>query len=234
MLLLPLLLGVAASHADAWQLVLAGGALSGYLASAALQAWSRARRPAALRTPILVYGGAFAILAAVLAVAFPPLVLSLLVTVPAAIIVFQGARPGTRRDLANSFAQVAQALILVPAAAFVAGWPDPGRVALYTLVAAAYLSGSVLVVRSVLRERGNTAFASISVAFHVALPVVAIAILPLAYALAGGWLAARAIALPMAQRRWAGGPHPLRPIHVGMIELVSSIAVVVTAFAFPL
>lgn len=233
MLLLPLLLGVAASHPDPWHLLLAGASLSGYLASAALQGWSRARRPAGLRAPILVYGAAFAILAMVLAVAFPILLLTLVVTVPTAIVVFQGARPGTRRDLANSFAQVAQALVLVPAAAVVAGCPDTGHVVLYTLVAGAYLSGSVLVVRSVLRERGNTAFATVSAAFHVAVAVVAVAALPLGYLPVTAWLAVRAITLPVLQRRWAGGPHPLRPLHVGMVELVSSLAVVVTAFAVP-
>ncbi len=48
----------------------------------------------------------------------------LVVVVPAGIVVFQGARPGTRRDLANSFAQVAQVLVLVPAAAYVSGEVD--------------------------------------------------------------------------------------------------------------
>jgi hypothetical protein len=36
------------------------------------------------------------------------------------------------------------------------------------------------------------------------------------------------------QRRLASGPKPLRPIHVGIVEIVSSIAVVVVAFAFPI
>jgi hypothetical protein len=234
MLVLPFLLGVAASQPDPWQIVLGGAALGGYLASASLQAWSRARRPAALRAPIIVYGTAFAVPAIALAIVFPVLLLTLFVTVPAAIVVFQGARPGTRRDLANSFAQVAQALVLVPAAAVVGGWPDVGRVALYSLVAAAYLSGSVLVVRSVLRERGNREFAAASAGFHVALTVAAVATLPLGYVLLGGWLAVRAVALPVLQQRWAGGPNPLRPVHVGMVELVSSIAVVITAFAAPL
>jgi len=234
MLLLPLLLGVAASHPDPWQLVLAGAALSGYLASAALQTWARARRPPALRAPVLVYSGAFAVLALALAVVFPALLVTLLVTVPAAVIVFQGARPGTRRDLANSLAQVAQALVLVPAAAFVAGWGDPGRIALYTLIAAAYLSGSVLVVRSVIRERGNTGFAALSAAVHIALAVIAIAILPLPFAVTAAWLALRAIALPVVQERRAGGPRPLRPVHVGMVELASSVVVVVVALVVPL
>lgn len=234
MLALPLLLGVAASEPDPWQLVLAGAAYAGYLASITVQTWSRARRAPAYRPPILAYGSAFAALGSALVVAFPALLLSLAVFVPAGLVVFAGARPGTKRDLANSLAQVAQALVLVPAAAFVAGDPDWMRILAYTLVAAAYLVGTVLVVRSVLRERGNDRFAALSIGFHVAVTVMAGLALPWPYALVAAGLTARAIGLPLAQRRWAGGPHPLRPVHVGIVEIVSSLAVVVVSFALPL
>jgi len=40
---------------------------------------------------------------------------------------------------------------------------DLARVVAYSLVAAGYLAGSVLVVRSVLRERGNGTFAALTV-----------------------------------------------------------------------
>ncbi len=234
MLALPLLLGVAASRPDAWQLVLAGVALSGYLLSATLQAWSRARRTPEYRRPILVYGVAFAILGLVLVVAFPPIVLTLLVALPAALVVFLGARPGSRRDLANSVAQVAQAIVLVPAAAFVSGEFDVDRVLPYSAVAAAYLVGTVLVVRSVLRERGNVAFTALSVGFHAVVTTLAIALFPGGYALLGVGLTARAIALPAVQRARASGARPLRPIHVGLVEIAASVAVVVVSFAVPL
>lgn len=231
MLLLPLLLGTAAGRPDPWQVVVAGAAVSGYLLSSALQAWARARRSSAYRSPILVYGIAFGTLGLLLAWAFPPLLLTLVVVGPSSVVILGGARPGTRRDLANSVAQVAQALVLVPAAAYVSGNPDASRVAAYTLVAAAYLLGSVLVVRSVLRERGNESFARVSIGTHVALLAVAWLLLPAGFALVAGWLAARAAALPLLQRRWAGGPRALRPVHVGLVEIVSSLAVVAVSFA---
>jgi hypothetical protein len=229
MLLLPVLLGVAASRPDAWQVVLGGAALTAYLASASLQAWSRGRRPPAYRAPILVYGGAFAVLGLALVVAFPLLLLVLVVAVPAAAIVLAGAKPGTRRDLANSLAQVVQALVLVPGTAFVSGDVDVERIVAYTAVAAGYLFGSVLVVRSVLRERGNAAFAALSVGFHAALLVVALLAAPLAYAVLAGGLGVRAVVLPVLQRRWASDPRPLRPIHVGLVEIVASVAVIVVS-----
>ena len=234
MLLLPLLLGVAASRPNGWQLVLGGAALAAYLASATLQSWTRARRAPEYRAPILVYGAILAVLGLVLVAAFPLLLLTLLVAIPAALVVFQGAKPGTRRDLANSLAQVAQALVLVPAAAYVSSEFEIDRIVAYTAVAAAYLLGTVLVVRSVLRERGNDAFAALSMGVHLAFAAVALVLLPAGYVVLSLGLAARAIALPYLQRRWATGPHPLRPIHVGLGEIVASVVVCVVAFAVPL
>jgi len=234
MLLVPFLLGVAASRPSVWQLVLAGAALAGYLTSATLQAWARARRPPAYRPPIIVYGATFAVLGLILVVAFPALLVSIVIVVPAGIIVFRGARPGTRRDLANSLAQVAQVLVLVPAAAHVSGEIDVERIAAYTAVAAAYLIGTVLVVRSVLRERGNIAFVGLSVGFHVTVTILAIILYPAAYALLAAGLTGRALALPVIQRRWVSGARTLRPIHVGMVEIAASTAVVVISFAIPL
>jgi len=234
MLLVPFLLGVAASRPSAWQLVLAVAALAGYLASATVQAWARARRPREYRTPLLVYGVVFGALGTLLVVVFPALLLSLVVVIPTEIAVLQGARPGTPRDLANSVAQVAQALVLVPAAAYVSGEVDGERIVAYTGVAAAYLGGTVLVVRSVLRERGNERFAALSVGFHVVVTALALWLLPIAYVVLGVALTARAVALPVVQRRRSSGPRPLRPIHVGMVEIGASIAVVVVSFAFPI
>jgi YwiC-like protein len=234
MLLVPLLLGVAASRPYAWQLVLGCAAFAGYLTSATLQAWARARRPPEYRPPMLAYGTVFAVTGLLLVVAFPSLLLSLVVVVPTAIVVLGGARPGTRRDLANSLAQIAQALVLVPAAAYVSGEVDVERIVAYTAVAAAYLVGTVLVVRSVLRERGNEAFAALSVGFHVAVMLLAIWLYPAGYALLAVALTARAIALPVVGQRWASGSHRLRPIYVGVVEIVASVAVVVVSFAIPL
>ncbi len=234
MLLVPLLLGVAASHPDPWHLALGGAALAGYLASAALQAWSRARRSPAYRAPIAVYGVAFAVLGILLARTFPALLLAVVVIAPSAVVVMGGARPGTRRDLANSLAQVAQALVLVPAAAYVSGAFEVERVVAATAIAAGYLVGTVLVVRSVLRERGKESFARLAIGFHAGLIAAAAAFLPAAYALLAAGLALRSIALPFFQRRFAGSPRPLRPIHVGIVEIVASIAVVLVFFLAPL
>lgn len=230
MLLLPVLLGVAASRPDPWQLAVAGLALAAYLASATLQTWSRSRRPAAYRLPITVYASLGALLGLLLLARFPAIAIAGIIVVPTALVVFRSAQPGTRRDLANSLLQVVQSLVLVAVTAWVSGLFDPERVVAYTLVAAGYQLGVVLVVRSILRERGNEAFARLSAGFHLALVAAAFIWLPTAYAILAAGLAARAILLPIAQARMAHGPRPMRPVHVGIVEIVASISVVVVAF----
>jgi hypothetical protein len=233
MLAVPFLIGVAASRPSPSQVALAVCAVAAYLASATAQAWLRARRAPAYLPPLIVYGATCGIVGLALVLSYPLLLLSLIVLVPTGAIAFGGARPGIRRDVANSLAQVVQALVLVPAAACVSGAWDGAAVVSATAVAAAYLIGTVLVVRSVLRERGNPGFAALSIGFHAALVPLAALALPPAYAILALGLTARAAALPLVQRRLAATPRPLRPVHVGAVEIVASVAVVIVAFAFP-
>jgi len=234
MLALPLLVGVAAVGATAWHGVLAVAALVGYLEAATVQAWLRARRRPSFVPSLVLYGAVFAASAVALVVAFPALLLLGVVLVPAGLVVIAGARPGTRRDLANSLGQTAIALALVPAAAIVSGAWDGPLVVAATAVAGGYLVGVVLVVRSVIRERGNRAFAAGSVGFHLLLVAGAALALPAAYAVLALALALRAAAIPALERRLAGTAHPLRPVHSGIVESFASAAVVLTAFLVPL
>jgi hypothetical protein len=230
LLAVPLLLGVAASRPVGWQLALAGAAFAAYIASAALQAWLRGRRRGPQVPSIVVFGAIAGVLGIALAVAFPPLLLALVVLVPTAVLTFGGARPGTRRDLANSVLQSVQSLVLTPAAAYVTGDADPATVARATVVSAAYLVSALLLVRSVLRERGNDRFLALSVGYHVALVPVAALTLPPAWLALAALFAGRAVGLPWVQRRWARGGRALKPIHVGIVEIVTSVAIVVVAF----
>jgi hypothetical protein len=238
MLALPIVVGVAASRLSPWHLVLAVAAFSGYLASASIQAARRARRRDVSLRPAVVYGVVFAFAGLALLGAFPLLLAGAIVLIPAAAVALGGAKPGARRDLANSFVQVLQALVLVPAAGLVSGAFDPGRIAIATVVAAGYLVGTVLVVRSVLRERGNAGAAWLSAAWHlgfVGLTVVALAggRLPAAYLLLAAGLAARALLLPRVERRRAGTAGPLRPVQVGIAEIVASLSVAAVTLAWP-
>ncbi len=234
MLALPLLLGVAASAPSGWQLVLAVAAVAGYLEAATAQAWLRARRRPSFVPALVVYGAVFAVAGVALLAAFPALALAAVVVLPAGALVVGGARPGTRRDLVNSLAQTAIALVLVPAAALVSGSWETDTVIRATLVATGYLVGTILVVRSVIRERGNRRFAGLSIGFHATFTGLAALALPWPYVVFFAALTARAVALPLVERRRAGTARPLRPIHVGIVEMVASTALVVLAFGVPL
>jgi hypothetical protein len=234
MLAVPLLLGVAATAPSGWHLVLGVAAVSGYLEAATVQAWLRARRRPSFGPSLVTYGAALVISGAALLVAFPVLALAAVVVVPAGAVVVGGARPGTRRDLANSLAQTAIALVLVPAAAVVSGAWEIGPVVRATLVAAAYLVGTVLVVRSVIRQRGNRTFLGASVGFHAACTIAAAVALAWPYAAYFAALTGRAIALPLVERRRAGTARPLRPVQVGIVEMAASTVLVVLSFAVPI
>ena len=234
MLALPLLLGIAASRPTGWHIVLAGAAVSGYLASTTAQTWARARARERYTAPLLVYAGTAAVLALALVVTHPVLLLALLVLVPAGAITLVATNLGRARGAAASFAQVAQALVLVPAAAALAGPLNSPPVAKATFLAAVYLVGTVLAVRSVIREQGNAGFAAISVGFHVAATGVGAVLLPPPFVTLLGVLTIRAALLPIVQARRRGTANPLRPIHVGMLEMVLATCVVGLAFVAPI
>jgi len=234
MLAVPLLLGIAATAPSPWHLALAVAAIAGYLAAATAQAWLRARRRPSFVPSLALYGGVFAAAGTLLVLAFPALLLAAVVVVPAGALVIGGARPGTLRDLGTSLAQAAIALVLAPAAAHLSGAWEADAVLRATFVAAGYLVGTVFLVRSVIRERGNRSFLALSVGFHAALVLVAAVALPWPYAACAAGLAARAIALPLVERRRAGTERPLRPVHVGIVEIVASTFLVALGFAVPL
>lgn len=234
MLALPILLGMAATALSGWQIVLAVAAVAGYLLAATAQAWLRARRRPSFVPSLAVYGLVFAAAGLLLVAAFPALLLAGLVVVPVGALVIGGARPGTPRDLVNSVGQTVIALVLVPAAALVSGAWETDAVVRATLVAAGYLVGTIFVVRSVIRERGNRGFAALSVGFHAGCAALAAMTLAWPYAAYFAALTGRAIALPLVERRRAGTRRPLRPVHVGIVEIVASTVLVVLAFVVPL
>lgn len=144
MLAVPLLLGVSANRPSPWQGLLAVTAVSGYLVSTAALAWTRAQRHGPYRTPLAVYGAAFGVSGLVLLVVHPVLAAALIVMVPAAGITVAATMSGHARGLAASLAQVALALVLVPAAGVVAGAADGPTIVRATLAAGAYLVGTLL------------------------------------------------------------------------------------------
>ena len=234
MLAVPLLLGISVTRPNVWHAVLAAAAIVGYLASATAQTWVRARVRQRYMASLIVYVFVATVLGVVLIATHPVLLLALLVLTPAGAVTLIAAKVGHARGVVAGFVQVAEALVLVPAAAVLAGPFDPAAVGKSALLAAVYLVGTVLAVRSVIREQRNAGFAAVSVGFHLAATAVAVVLFSPPFAVLLSLLTIRAALLPIIQRRSHDTARPLRPVHVGLVEMVVATCVVGLAFISPI
>ncbi|BCJ49613.1 membrane protein [Actinoplanes sp. NBRC 14428] len=214
MLLLPWLTGVLVAGFRWPHAPLLGAWLAGYLASYyALQA-VKTRRLRRFRAPLLAYAPVAAVLGAVVVAARP----GVLAYAPAyaLLLAVNVAYAWRRREraLANDLASVAQSCLMVLVAATVAGEPPATAGVAFTAVLL-YFAGTVLYVKTMIRERGSAAYRRASVAYHlVAAAVAAWLSVPLGVVFA--LLLARAWLLP--RRR-------LAPVRVGLIEIAGCLAV---------
>jgi hypothetical protein len=213
MLAVPYLAGLIAAG-DRWpDLPLAGGWVAGYLFSYFVFQAVKTRRPGRYRTQLVVYGGVAAVLTAVLAAARP----SVLWYAPGyaglfAVNAWYAARRRERAML-NDLVSVLQSCLIVFVVGAVAGRP-PGAVTGVFTLCLAYFTGTVLYVKTMIRERGNPTYRRWSIGYHAAAAVVVAACVGL---WAGGlfcWLAARAALLP---------GHGWSPKRVGLVEIANCV-----------
>ena len=134
------------------------------------------------------------------------------------------ARVG-ERSIAADLLLVAQAVAAVPLTVAVVAGPaavvgiSAGATATCTALVAAYLCGSVLHVKSLLREAGNGSFRRLNVGWHVAAATLGALASP-------WWLVGFGPALARSLVMRPG----LRPGAIGGIEAVVAVLVVVSAF----
>lgn len=234
MMAVPLLLGIAVTRPNVWHAALAAAAVAGYLAFATAQTWVRARVRQRYTVSLIAYVFVATVLGVALIATHPGLSLALAVLAPAGGVTLIAAKLGRARGVVAGFAQVAEALVLVPAASELAGPFDRAAVGKAAFLAAVYLVGTLLAVRSVIREQGNTGFATVSVGFHLSATAAAIVLLSPPFVVLLGLLAVRAALLPIVQRRRRDTARPLRPVHVGVVEMVGAACVVGLAFISPI
>ena len=123
-----------------------------------------------------------------------------------------------RRALANGMAPVLQSTLMVFLVAIVAG-VTPLTVWDAFVAVLLYLAGTVLYVKTVIRERGSRRYLVASVAYHAVALGVAVLLAPV-LALPFGWFLARAVLVP---RRTP-------PVAVvGLLEIAGSVALVLAA-----
>lgn len=129
------------------------------------------------------------------------------------------------RSLANDLVLVAQAAVALPLAVAVVAGPTEatgvlaGPTMQATAIVAAYLAGSVLHVKSLLREAGNAAFHRVNVGWHAVLTLGAAVASP-------WWLVAFVPALARAALLRPG----MRPGAIGGVEALVAVLVVTAAF----
>lgn len=218
MLLLPYLTGLVVAGPRWLHAPLLVAWLGGYLLSYYVLQAVKTRRPDRVRPQLVAYA-CLTLPAATLVVAARPQVLAYAPAYAALLAV--NAWYAWRRDeraLAGGLASAVQSCLMIFVVATVAG-VDPGAMVAPFAVVLAYFVGTVLYVKTMIRERDSAAYRRWSIAYHVA-------------ALAAvGWLSVPTAVLfaLLAARAWALPGRGLRPAQVGAIEIVFSVALLAVA-----
>ncbi|MEV0427341.1 YwiC-like family protein [Micromonospora sp. NPDC050495] len=222
MLLLPYAAAVGVTGPRWPHLPLLGAWLTGYLFSYYALLAVKTARPARVRPQLLLYGAVTALLGLPVLLARPTVLgyaplFAALVAVNAAY-----ARRRRERVLLNNLASVAQSVLVVFVVATVAG-VSVAAVAGVAAAVGAYLVGTVLYVKTMIRERESVEYRWASGAYHLAALVVAVA---------AGWGPAVAAVFAALFLRAALLPgRRLAPVQVGMIELVGAVLVLAAVIA---
>ncbi|MEU8233347.1 YwiC-like family protein [Actinoplanes sp. NPDC048967] len=220
MLLVPWLAGVLVAGFHWAHLPLLGAWFTGYLLSYYVLQAVKTRKLARFKAQVLLYGPVTAALGLLVVAVRPPV----LAYAPAyalllAVNVFH-ARRRRERALLNDLIFVVQSCLMVLVAATVAGLGISSVMSAFTAVLL-YFTGTVLYVKTMIRERGNAAYRKASVVYH-ACALAAATLLSIPAAAVFLLLLVRAIVLP----RYRPAPK-----HVGIIEIVASALVLITAVA---
>lgn len=236
MLLLPLVVGAGHAGWRPWHALLAGAWLVGYLAFAAAGLWLRARRSARYRSPVLVYGGVAAALTLATVALEPDVVAWAPVYAPLLAVSLWCSWRRADRSLLNDTVTVVAACLVAAVAHATTPWSVPLVGWQDAAVLLAYLLGTVLYVKTMIRARGDAAMLLASRAYHVVAAGAVVwlvaaspdegldAGLAPALGLLFGLLAVRAAVVPA---RWPGAT----PKAVGLGEIAASAALAVLLLA---
>lgn len=233
MLLLPVVAGVWLAGAAPVHLLLAGFWFAGYLAYYALGRWIRSRRKRTELTPLLVYSAAAAPLGLATLLLAPGLLRWVAAFAPLLAVSTVLMVRRKERSLTNDVVTVVAAGLMTPVAYDAAGGTDWGAVWAATGALTSYFLGTVPYVKTMIRERGRAAYVRGSVAYHLLGTVGAV------WLAATGWASAwlvvvwllltgRAAVMPAINAR---RERPLRPVVVGVGEIIASLVVLLTVLA---
>lgn len=227
MLAVPLFVGVLASRVALVHLPLAVTWFVGYFAFFATSLWLKSGRRDRFRLPMLVYAGGSAVAGLVTLAMRPGLILwAPLFVLPLAVGLWAAASR-VERSLGSGVATVVGSALMAPVAYAAGDGTDWHRIWLLTAVVAGYFVGTLLYVKSVIRERGSTGHLALSVGYHAVATVAALWLSPWLGLL---WLVLtlRAFVVPRRALDPRGG---ITPKFVGLAEIPAIVLLVVIAFA---
>jgi hypothetical protein len=216
MLVVPYLLGVLSAGRSWLQLPLLVAWLGGYLLSYYLFLAMKTRRVSRVRPQLLVYSAVAAPAAVVVLLGRPELLAY--APVYAALFGLNAwyAWRRSERALVNDLASVLEGCLMVLVAAGAAG-VGPDAVLGPFLVALLYFVGTVLYVKTMIRERGERGYLVASVGYH-AVAVLPATVLAWPLAVPFGWFLTRAAWFPRRQ---------LTPKQVGFVEIANCVVLLV-------
>ncbi len=233
MLTLPVVAGVWLGGPGLVHLALGAFWLVGYLAFYAAGRWLRSRRRRRELPPVLAYGTATLPLGLLTLLLAPQLLRWVPIYLPLLAVSLWLTARGAERSLANDAVTVVAACLMTPVAVDAVGGAEWGPVWVAFGVLLAYFLGTVLYVKTMIRERGRRGYVRASVLYHLAGTAAAAGLA------ATGWqswwlmalwalLAGRAALGPALNRRRS---RPLRPVVVGVGEIVASLLLTVVVLA---
>jgi hypothetical protein len=191
-------------------LPLAGAWIAAYLLSYYLFQAVKSRRPGRYRQQITLYGALAAPLAAVVVMSRPAVLWFAPAYATLSTVNAWYAWRRRERALLNNAASVVQSCLTIFVAATIAGATPRAALGAF-LVCLAYFGGTVLYVKTMIRERGNPTYRRWSIGYHLIVFTVATWLSPWT-AVLFGWLLIRAALLPA--RGWS-------PKRVGLLEIAS-------------
>lgn len=220
MLASPLLVGVLAGGVTWVHLPLAAFWFAGYFAFFAASQWLKAKRRARWFPPVRFYGVLAVALGAVVAALEPGLLLwAPAFVVPLTIGLVAAAHRHERAVTAGLAMTAASALMTV--VSYDAGpGTDLERAWLLAVIQLAYFAGTVLYVKTVIRERDNPTYYRVSVGFHAVVLAAAAFTTSLPVTVVFVGLFTRAVLVP---------PWRPTPKQAGIGEVVATVAVAVTS-----
>lgn len=223
MLATPLLVGIVASRPQAVHLPLTAFWFVGYLAFFALGLWLKSRRKSRYLPPVRAYGLLSALLGVLTLVLDPGLARwAPLFLVPLGVGLVASATR-TERSLVSGLSTAIGSCLMAVVAYDAGGGTDWARIWTIAAVLAAYFGGTVVYVKTMIRERGSRAHYLLSLAWHALASVAMVAVsMPLTVIFV--LLTVRAANFPRLG---------LSPKQVGLIEIAATFAVALAALAMP-